>query len=146
MRIFNSILLGKWLWRYGLEKDALWRKVIKAKYRNVWGCWCTKKVASAYGVSLRRFIRSGWLNFSKLLQYDLGDGTRVKFWKHVWCGDCTLKEAFPELYCLSRTRDSSMAEVMCWFGGRIHWNFQFRRSPQDWEEDSFDRLWSLFTL
>ena len=29
---------------------------------------------------------------------------------------------------------------MCWFGGRIHWNFHFRRSPQDWEEDSFDRF------
>ena len=58
----------------------------------------------------------------------------------------TIKEAFPELYCLSRAKDSLVAEVMCWFGGRIHWNFQFCRSPQDWEEDSFDRLWSLFTL
>ena len=30
---------------------------------------------------------------------------------------------------------------MCWFGGRIHWNFQFRHSlRQDWEEDSFDRF------
>ena len=37
--------------------------------------------------------------------------------------------------------DSSVADVMCWFGGRIHWNFQFRRSlRQDWEEDSFDRF------
>ena len=36
-----------------------------------------------YGVSLWRFIRSGWLNFSKLLRYDVGDGTKVKFWKHV---------------------------------------------------------------
>ena len=45
-----------------------------AKYGNVWGCWCMKKVTSAYGV-----VRSGWLNFSKLLQYDVGDGTRVKF-------------------------------------------------------------------
>ena len=29
---------------------------------------------------------------------------------------------------------------MCWFGGRIHWNFQFCRSPQDWEKDSFDQF------
>ena len=37
--------------------------------------------------------------------------------------------------------DSSVADVMRWFGGRIHWNFQFRRSlRQDWEEDSFDRF------
>ena len=57
-----------------------------------------KKVTSAYGVSLWRFLRSGRLNFSILLRYDVGDGTRVKFWKHVWCGDCILKEAFPDLY------------------------------------------------
>ena len=59
LRSFNSALLGKWLWRYGIETDALWRKVIEAKYGNVWGGWCTKKVTSAYGVSLWRYIRSG---------------------------------------------------------------------------------------
>ena len=101
-------------------------------------------MTSAYGVSLCRFIRSGWLNFSKLLQYDVGDATRVKFWKHVQCGDCYLKEAFPELYCPSRARDSSVAEVMCWSGGRIHWNFHFRCPSQDWEEGSFD--WFMDTI
>ena len=33
-RSFNSALLGKWFWRYGLETDALWRRVIKSKYGN----------------------------------------------------------------------------------------------------------------
>ena len=56
---FNSALLGKWLWRYGMETDALWRRVIEAKYGNIWGGWCTKKVTSPYGVSLWRYIRSG---------------------------------------------------------------------------------------
>ena len=37
LRSINSALLGKWLWRYGIETDALWRKVIEAKYGNVWG-------------------------------------------------------------------------------------------------------------
>ena len=36
-----------------------------------------------------------------------------------------------------------MVEVMCWTGGRIHWNFQFRRPPQDWEEVSFDRFMAI---
>ena len=80
-----------------------------------------------YGVSLWNFIRSGWLNFSELLQYEVGDGTRVKFLKHVWCGDCTLKEDFLELHYLSRARDASVAEVMGWSGGRIHWDVRFHR-------------------
>ena len=83
------------------------------------------------------------MSFSKLLLYDVGDGTRVKFWKHVWCGDRTLQEAFPELYCISRTKDSSVAEVMCWSGGRIHWDAKFRRPPQDWEQESFDLFMDL---
>ena len=86
---FNSALLGKWLWRYGSETDALWRRVIEAKYGNIWGGWCTKKVTSPYGVRRR-------------------------------CGDCTLQEAFPELYYLSRSKDSSVAEVMGWSAGRFH--------------------------
>ena len=65
----------------------------------------------------------------------------------MWCEDCTLKEAFPGLYFLSRAKDSSVAEVMCWIGGRIHWNFQFRCAPQDWEEDSFDQfIASVYSL
>ena len=121
-----------------METDALWRRVIEVKYGNDWGGWCTKKVTSAYGVSLWRHIISAWMNFSKLHLFDAGDGTRVKFWKHVWCGDRTLQEAFPELYCISRTKDSSVAEVMCCSSGRIHWAAKFRRPPQDWEQESFD--------
>ena len=54
----------------------------------------------------------------------MGDGTKVKFWKHMWCGDCT--------------NDSSVVEVMCWFGGRIHWDAKFRRPPQDCGQESFE--------
>ena len=40
-----------------------------------------------------------------------------------------------------------MADVMCWTGGRIHWNFQFRRPSQDWEEVSFDQFMAIvYTL
>ena len=92
---------------------------------------CTKTVSSVYGVSLRKFIRSDWLNFSKLLRHDVGDGTRVKSWEHVWCGDCTLKEAFPEFYQISRARDSSIAEVMCFSTVRIYWDVQFCHSEHD---------------
>ena len=29
---FNKALLGKWLWRYGMDRAALWRQVVAAKY------------------------------------------------------------------------------------------------------------------
>ena len=72
-RRFNSASLGKWLWSYGTERDALWRKVIEAKYGDGGGGWRTKPVTGTYGVSVWKSIRSGWMGFSKFLQFDVGD-------------------------------------------------------------------------
>ena len=36
----NAALLAKWWWRFGGEMEALWRKVIFAKYsEDKWGWW-----------------------------------------------------------------------------------------------------------
>uniref|UniRef100_A0A7N2LZJ6 FeS cluster biogenesis domain-containing protein n=1 Tax=Quercus lobata TaxID=97700 RepID=A0A7N2LZJ6_QUELO len=56
LKRFNNALLAKWLWRYGWENDAFWRRVIGAK-------------------------------------------------------DRPLKEEFPDLYNISRTREASVSEV-----------------------------------
>ena len=143
LRRFNSALLAKWLWRYGLENDAIWRRVIGAKYGNEWGGWCTKSVSRAYGVCLWNFIRSGWWNFSKFIQYEVGDGTHVKFWDDVCCRDRPLTEAFPDLYNISRTRDVSVSEVMCFANGRVSWDIQFRRLVNDQESQSLDSFMVL---
>jgi hypothetical protein len=39
MVMFNKALMGKWLWRYALERDALWRKVVDSKYVSMGGGW-----------------------------------------------------------------------------------------------------------
>jgi len=40
---FNHALLGKWLWCYGLEREALWRVVVNSKYESSWGWWCSSE-------------------------------------------------------------------------------------------------------
>ena len=32
----NQALMGKWLWRYALEREALRRRVIDTKYGSIW--------------------------------------------------------------------------------------------------------------
>ena len=73
----------------------------------------------------------------------MGDGTRVKFWDDVWCRDRPLKEAFPNLYNISRSRDASVSEVMSCANGRISWDLQFRRLVNDQESQSLDSCMGL---
>jgi hypothetical protein len=40
-RLFNRALLGKWLWRYVHEREALWNVVVDAKFGCDWGGWCS---------------------------------------------------------------------------------------------------------
>ena len=56
-------LLGKWLWRFGQEMDALWCQVIEVKNGCEWGGWCSSSVFGPYGVSLWKNIRRGVVLF-----------------------------------------------------------------------------------
>jgi hypothetical protein len=62
---FNHVLLGKWLWWYAMEKEALWRLVVKTKYDSMRGSWCSKEVVEPFGVGVwKKYIRRGWGVFS----------------------------------------------------------------------------------
>lgn len=66
----NSNIWGSGWWRYGTEREVLWRRVIEAKYGGCECCcfifflvgwWCTKGVSGPYTVSLCKSIRwEGW--------------------------------------------------------------------------------------
>ena len=86
MRLFNEVLLGKWLWRFGLVKDAQWRQVIEVKYGCRWGGWCSSSVSSRYGVGLWKNISRKWSSFSHYILYDIGDASRVKFGTTIGVG------------------------------------------------------------
>lgn len=47
-------------------------------------CRCTEVVSGPYGVSLWKSIRWEWETFSSYIQYEVGDGSRVKFWHDWW--------------------------------------------------------------
>uniref|UniRef100_A0A2N9IJT9 Protein-lysine N-methyltransferase FSB_LOCUS52282 n=1 Tax=Fagus sylvatica TaxID=28930 RepID=A0A2N9IJT9_FAGSY len=133
LRRFNQALLGKWLWRYGMERDAYWRKVVEAKYGNMWGGWCTKVVKGSYGVSLWKSIRQGWVRFSPFISYLVGTGDSVQFWHHNWCSPLPLKLLYPGLFSIAREGEASVATLMSTSNGALHWDINFLRNIQDWE-------------
>uniref|UniRef100_A0A2N9I916 Reverse transcriptase domain-containing protein n=1 Tax=Fagus sylvatica TaxID=28930 RepID=A0A2N9I916_FAGSY len=136
LRQFNETLLGKWLWRFGVERDALWRRVVMEKYGSMEGGWMTKAPTGPHGVGLWKFIRNGWDKFSRLLTFEVGDGTRIRFWDDVWCNGEPLKVVFPELYRIARVKDAVVADHMQFRGVSVHWEVNFTRLIQDWELES----------
>ena len=79
MRTFNVALLGKWLWRFGQERDALWHQVIEVKYGCDWGGWCSSSFSGPYGVSLWKNIRTGWPSLSRFILYEIGVDQKCSF-------------------------------------------------------------------
>ena len=69
--------------------------MIEVKYECIWGGWCTGLVSGPYGVSLWKNISRGWFFFPRYILFDIGDGSRVKFWQDYGVGRHLLLSAFP---------------------------------------------------
>ena len=81
LKLKNVSLLAKWLWRFPLESEALWCRIIKAKYglkQNNWDpaghsastCRCPWK--SIFSVADQFCSSTKWV---------IGDGTIIQFWE-----------------------------------------------------------------
>jgi hypothetical protein len=143
IRRFNEALLGKWLWRFGVERVAFWRKIIMVKYGSVEGGWVSKVPSGPHGVGLWKFIRSRWASFSKFVAFEVGDGSLIRFWDDVWCADQPLKLAYPELYRIACVKDAPVADFAQVRGNAVHWEVTFTRLAQDWELESISSFFDL---
>ena len=62
--LFNKALLGKWLWRYAMERNDFWRKVVDRKYGV--GLFSSKK-GGMLSIVLLRWEMAIILNFGVIL-------------------------------------------------------------------------------
>jgi hypothetical protein len=125
--------LGKWLWRYATEREALGRMVVSIKYESMKGDRRSKQVGGPYGVGVWECIRGAWGGFANYLRYEVGDGSRALFWYDVWCGEQSLKVSFPELFTFACGKDTWVEDNMQLQNGSIHWSIIFARPVHNWE-------------
>ena len=109
---FNRALLGKWMWRFGLEENHLWRRVLVAKFGIEAGGWRTKHSRGPHGCGLWKGIISGWQDYFQHVELVVGTGNRVQFWTDKWCGESALADRFPLLYSCSTQCDATIADVL----------------------------------
>lgn len=62
------------------------------------------------------------LFFSWFLKFDIGDGSKAKFWYDSWGGDCPLKDEFPKLFGITRIRNASVADLLGLSDGVVFWD------------------------
>ncbi|WKA03180.1 hypothetical protein VitviT2T_021306 [Vitis vinifera] len=141
LKDFNHALLGKWLWRFPIERESFWRRVIVGKFGEVQGGWTTREVRESYGMGLWKDIRKGWEEFFLRTRIHIGNGRRTKFWWDMWVGDSKLKDLFPLLFRIATNNSAIVADL--WGrqeGGGGGWEVHFRRPFQDWELEEVNRF------
>ena len=58
--------------------------MIRGKYGEEQGSWCSKEMRSGYGVGLWKAIRKEWHVLSNRISFMVGSGQRMRFWKDRW--------------------------------------------------------------
>uniref|UniRef100_A0A2N9I0Y1 Protein kinase domain-containing protein n=1 Tax=Fagus sylvatica TaxID=28930 RepID=A0A2N9I0Y1_FAGSY len=101
LKLFNEAYLGKWLWRCGLEQEALWRKVVDRKYNSLEGGWSTTVIKGPHGI------------------------------------------IFPDLFCIARDKEASVAAHMQLRNDSLHWEIKFNHAAHDWELESISTFFEL---
>ncbi|KAE8735785.1 Pentatricopeptide repeat-containing protein [Hibiscus syriacus] len=109
-RVKNRALLSKWIWRFGCERDCLWKKVICAKNKQHPTSLAPNSAASRNTSWMWRSIikplSQGDKMFAKNLCPVLGDDKFIDFWTDCWSGELSLRQ-------LTRTKclTSSLLEL-----------------------------------
>ena len=73
----NLALLGKWLWRFPLERDSLWHAIIVSKYNIQSNGWDANVDIKASLRSPWKSIVKGWNSFVKNTKLVVGKGDRI---------------------------------------------------------------------
>ena len=73
-------------------------------------------------MSLRKTISIGWSTFSLYIQFEIGDGTRVKFRHDVYYGENPLSVCFPKLFKVNSVKEAYVADLMQFPNGVHYWD------------------------
>ncbi|KAL4347618.1 hypothetical protein GQ457_17G007830 [Hibiscus cannabinus] len=147
LRLKNRALLNKWLWRYGEEKESLWRKVVDAKYGYDSKNLIPEVREGKRGSWLWKNITSPLLNredlFTKHIRFGIGNGEYIDFWGDFWTEVPSLKVAFPRIFALALKKRGKVNEFGVLGNNGWEWKIELRRVLFDWEYNIWEEFLSI---
>ena len=77
------------------------------------------------------------------MAFNVGKGTKIRFWTDLWCGCTVLSQRFPHLYAIAAHRNATMDEMWDQNFGHGGWNLRILRDFNDWELDMVRNLFHV---
>ena len=144
----NAALLFKWWWRFASEEGALWKRVIQSLYENHLGILIDAKNPSLNGPwrAIKKLAiedNSVAQAFFQNLEVQLGEESKILFWKDIWLLDKPLMVTFPELFLISTQKQERISN-MGWFEGMVcRWTLSWRRELRTEEQQKLMQLQNM---
>ncbi|GJX77884.1 F-box domain containing protein [Tanacetum coccineum] len=134
LKACNLALLGKWWWRFRVEEDRLWVKLIKSIYGEYGGLGEEGVSRRSSGGKWSDIIKVGndiektQVPFIGYFRKKVGDGCNTLFWLNQWLGDFKLSVRFPILFALESNKQVSMSGRGSWvIDGGWKWEWGWER-------------------
>ncbi|XP_026431947.1 uncharacterized protein LOC113329197 [Papaver somniferum] len=140
LKLMNLALLAKWCWRFGVEKNKLWYKIVEDKYGTDFSKWIPGNITETYGVSRWRVIAGTASLISENSTLFVHSGSAIAFWNDIWCGQLPLASVSPNLYKLSTNRNVTIANMISLEG---NWKFEFKRVLTNQEVEEYASLLTI---
>jgi hypothetical protein len=125
LKSLNLALLSSWIFRYHLNTDCIWAKIVDFKYKtkkpNIF-C-CSEVGTSPFWKGVIWAMQAAHLG----VRWVIGNGGKIRFWEEQWLDNTCLAILFWPLYVINEQQGKSVREV--WNGEELQ--LSFRRSVSE---------------
>ncbi|XP_035840290.1 uncharacterized protein LOC110913949 [Helianthus annuus] len=132
LRDANLAMLSKWWWRFKMDKDGLWRRVIWAIHRNniswapipakmsIPGPW--KQI-----IGINTHLNQIGVNLIDAIWCRVGCCSKAAFWLDIWISEQPLYVKFPVLFALEIDKSCCVSNRVSWGENTVNLSWRWIR-------------------
>ncbi|XP_076946644.1 uncharacterized protein LOC143618241 [Bidens hawaiensis] len=127
----NLAFLSKWWWRFKVEEDSLWKKVIMSIHHTPrsWPIISNNKRLNGTWdkiVKIEKSLTTYQVSLTDSIKGRVGNRSKVRFWLDIWLTEDRLKNQFPTLLSLEAKKSCVVADRCILTDGNysIKWNWK----------------------